>query len=232
MYASTTQSQLEALPLNVMVSAFCSNASINTGAYPRPPPIMILFLSSNRLSNSLLSSGTGVISMDTKIKSKVTLDLLHLEVLNIQMDTNAKWWWETLSQAQHHPILSLIPGERWSIWLNWCKLATFNQTIFDLHTQYHYSCWYWKQSTKLRTLYETIDWHICGKARKNFPLAQQLWSTKWMTNWLPVANNMLHWNMWPSNLCPSCIHAIEDANHVIHCPDPSCTTYLLRKLLN
>jgi len=42
-------------------------------------------------------------------------DLMLLESLNIQMDTNAKCWWEILSNAKHQPIPVVIPGEGWTI---------------------------------------------------------------------------------------------------------------------
>jgi len=67
-------------------------------------------------------------------------ELSTFEVLNIQMDNKAKWWWETISQAKLKPHNLTIPREGWAIWLNHCKLATFSCEVFDTHsTQYQYS---------------------------------------------------------------------------------------------
>jgi len=81
---------------------------------------------------------------------------------------------------------SIIPGEGWTIWLNCCKLAMLFQENFHSHTQYLYSQKYWEQPNKLGSLYCTINWKIFGIAWKKISLAQHLWSTKWMTNWLLV----------------------------------------------
>jgi len=121
-------------------------------------------------------------------KNKDALDLSLMECLNIQMDANAKHWWDHVSQATHQPTSTIIPGEGWSIFHQ--KLATFNRQVFDLHAQYQYSQQYWEQPNKLGMLYHSIDWIVCGNAWKKFPLAQQLWSTKWLTNWLPTGKNM------------------------------------------
>jgi len=147
------------------------------------------------------------------------------------MDANAKCWWDTLSHNKHCPVPVIIPGEGWSIFLHKQKLATFNRTIFDFHTQYQYSRWYWEQPGKLGTIYNSIDWSVCSEARKNFPLAQQLWSTKWLTNWLPTGKNMLRGNQWISNQCPSCRMAIEDTNHIVSCLVPDGTKHLSMQLM-
>jgi len=41
----------------------------------------------------------------------------------------------------------------------------------------------------------------------------------------PGGGNMLQWNIWTSNLCPSCKHMAEDVNNVLQCPDPLHTEY-------
>jgi len=61
-------------------------------------------------------------------------ELLPLKSLHIQMDTNAKQWWENLSQAKHQPIPAAIPGKGWTIYLHQCKLATFNE-FFNSYIQ-------------------------------------------------------------------------------------------------
>jgi len=88
-----------------------------------------------------------------------------MELLNIQMDLEAKRWWDTLSQQQFQPTSTRIPGERWSILLQGNKMATFNRTIFNHHTQYQYSRWYWQQPSKLGPLFETS--YQLGNVRDN-----------------------------------------------------------------
>jgi len=138
-----------------------------------------------------------------------------------------------LSQQQFQPTPACIPGEGWSIFLQGNKLATFNQTIFNQHTQYQYSRWYWQQPSKLGPLFETIDWKTCGITRRQCPLSQQLWTTKWVTNWLPTGKNMVRWQLWQFDHCPSCQTALEDTRHLLRCHDPDRVAYLsaqVRKL--
>jgi len=65
-----------------------------------------------------------------------------MENLNIQMDANAKWWWEKLSHAKSTYAKDYPRGRM--EYFPTKKLATFNRTIFDLHTQYQYSKCYWE----------------------------------------------------------------------------------------
>jgi len=146
------------------------------------------------------------------------------------MDTNAKCWQSTLSHMQHQPLPSPIPGEGWTIWCDHCKLAIFSWESFDSHSQYLYSQKYWEQPCKLGSLYQTLDWKICGTVWKQFPLAQQLWSTKWLTNGLPVGKNMLHWNLWYSDHCLSCKMEIDDITNILSCPEISWQDYFSKQI--
>jgi len=95
-----------------------------------------------------------------------------MESLNIQMDVNAKSWWNTLAHAAYQPTPAPIPGKGWVLLVSGLKVATFTREIFDLHTQYNYSKQYWSQANKLGPLFDSIDWKLCGKAQKQLPLAQ------------------------------------------------------------
>jgi len=86
------------------------------------------------------------------------------------------------------------------------------------------------QPTKLGLLYDNIDWSTCGVACKQLPLAQQLWSTKWLTNWLPTSQNMVRWGMWMSDSCPSCNMVAEDTKHLLTCLDPGRIEYVLAQI--
>jgi len=97
---------------------------------------------------------------------------------------------------------------------------------FDFHTQYSYSGEYWEHQNKLGHSYYDIDWQACSLTRKQLPLSQQLWSTKWITNWLPVGKNMLRWNHWTTDRSPSCTMAIEDTSHLIDCQEIGRQAYL------
>jgi len=63
---------------------------------------MILSLLSTILFVDPPSNGAGAIH-GHQDQVKTNLELLQLEVLNIQMDTNTKQWWGILSQAQYQP---------------------------------------------------------------------------------------------------------------------------------
>jgi len=79
--------------------------------------------------------------------------------------------------------------------------------------------------TKLGPLYDNIDWSTCGVACKQLLISQQLWSTKWLMNWLPTGQNMMQWGMWMSDSCPSCNTVAEDTKHLLTCLDPGRIEY-------
>jgi len=198
----------EAFFLDVMDWMPFSNISINAGiSLPQPPLQSYLGIRNALKWSPIIWHWTHICGYQDDVKH--TAELSQLKVLNTQMAQMPNSG--GISYHSHNTSkCPLLLGEGWTIWLNWCRLATFSQEIFDTHTQYLCSQKYWEQSNKLSFLYHSIDWKICGMACKKFPLAQQLWSTKWLTNWLPVGKNMLRWKM-----------DIEDMGHIITCPDIS-----------
>jgi len=72
-------------------------------------------------------------------------------IMNIQMDKDAKQFWEQLSKQGYMPTSQSLPGEGWTIWQGKKKFSSLQTEKLRQQMQSRYSSSYWRQPLKLAT---------------------------------------------------------------------------------
>jgi Reverse transcriptase (RNA-dependent DNA polymerase) len=144
--------------------------------------------------------------------------LSPLEQVNVEMDTNAKAYWEMTRHLSDHNRQHYFSEEPWSISIAGTKIVTdCTKTIQDwcqrprIHAK-----WIEKRRIPEEEL-PHIDYTTTEQAMQSADPTLRRWVTKHTSGFCGVNMWMHRWKWRDSTQCPRCDEPVEDANHVWLC---------------
>ena len=151
---------------------------------------------------------------------KKNTNFTRLELLNIEMDTAAKDYWQCLQDSGHSmsPPIIQSHNEGWSLWHGDSKIASP-----DYKTLYHIiqdptTMTYWARHDRFpEDMMDEIDWEASGHGLTSLPTSRRRWVTKHASENCGVGATMVKWKMQDDAKCPRCGQDQEDTTHVLKC---------------
>lgn len=152
---------------------------------------------------------------DTKKMGNKKLD--KWAELNIEADLIAGEYHQKMFEAgYHHPP---IWGEGPTVHLNHVKCVNHLRKSIYNHVHAPRASEYWTKKDKLpQHLQPRIDWQAQEDALQTSSLPMKTWATKQAVGTFGNNKWMHRWGFHPNTQCPRCDAPVEDAYHVLRCP--------------
>lgn len=137
---------------------------------------------------------------------------------NCDMDTRAKRHWRRTHKQPPSPII--LPSEHYAVLLAGDKLANFDKLEVHERTNAKPIREYWqKKHNWTDEIFDDINWPAAKQARKELPMGQRRWHSKFATSHCATGRMMKRRKQWAHDRCPRCGATDEDTKHVCLCPD-------------
>jgi len=139
------------------------------------------------------------------------------EKLNVDMDSLAKSYWETL--ATHRPPVTHVPPfpNQWSLFQGSYRFPSWTT---KRATHFYYrdkSALFWNKRLHQRDAFASFDWQASALALRRLPTHQRLWLPKWLCSVLPIGRNLQRWGIPNQLVCPRCGTDEVHRFHVLQC---------------
>ena len=151
-------------------------------------------------------------------------ELTEMEQANVRMDRRAKDHWKRQHEAAESkpepPIHNLFLAP-WTAWINGTMVVkAWKESLHD-HCAGIEALKYWTAKKRFgEEDAKTVDWEATKKAMTTSTIGQRREMTKHTSGHFGVNKMMYNWKKKDSMACPRCNAPVEDAKHVIQCPQP------------
>ena len=149
--------------------------------------------------------------------------LPRLAQINVQMDTLAKTYWQTLVTDPTVPSIPTpkhhtIHGEEWQLWCGSTKInsPTVNQ-IYDIIQTPITQQWWIRHNHSSKEAQELTDWTATDQFMHSIPINRRRYVTKTASANCGVGTTLVTWKHQDHATCPRCNQTKEDTDHIHKC---------------
>ena len=140
--------------------------------------------------------------------------------VNIDMDRQAKGYWQRLNNNRPRPFSLPDSPDVWSLWIHGQRITRWDSKTADALYFNSEARKYWEAKY---AHFRELDYDAIRLAYKSINLYYQLRIPKWIGRRLPVGSITARWNTDNVATCPRCNHVNETTLHVISCQHPGAT---------
>lgn len=143
-------------------------------------------------------------------------NLSPMQQLNVQMDTEAKKYWEKMYHDPNFSHCHLPQKEGiWGIWKASERLTHWDQE--EVRKLYFRPAAHEYWETRRSFDPTTIDWEGQGETLRKSPIPMQLFIPKWNTKFLSIGKNLVRWKLRLSDACSRCGQPETHPHHILRC---------------